>query len=831
MTLADNSLEKVAELHNINYTYADGTKALNNISLTIHKGEHIALVGDNGSGKSTLAMLLAGLRSPDSGLISLLNTTVFDTQGVHAHAYRKVREHIGLVLQNPEDQIITTVLQDDVAFGPENLGWDVPAISEQVIKSLSKVDLLDRATDNPIYFSGGQQQRTAIAGIIAMKPKLLIFDEPTAMLDNKAREEVYSVMKELRENLHTTIIHITHRDESIALAHRIIELKNGSILGDYDNPTEYEIQSKSQNTSTKNSTPENYAHSKTPYSNQLEHDTTPIIDIQHVSYTYPHTTKPALSDCNLQIIKGETLILSGENGSGKSTLLRMLCGLQLPTAGSINVSGTYLTQKKLKRNQLHQLRSHIGYVMQHCEKQLFAATVLEDIMFAPKNYGLTDDEAQRQAYEIMRALHIEQFAHRSPFDLSGGQQKLVAIAGVLVSKPDILILDEPTSNLDTHARNLVLDYLVHLQQKNVTIIMTTHNNSDIKKLSARIHVMRSNNAGYSEHLQPSLQPQEVSEPHLQLSPQSHFSPHLQSFEQPQDDFSNIVRHVQSEEQSHALPLIHAQSGEQMQLESHAPSFLHAQTATSALSLVSAAVFIPCVCVLMCLSFLINNVWQLVLSLSATVLLAIMGNIHYSSILQRVKGFLVLFIITGVCSIFYVHTGNIIFSYGVINITDNAVMQAFLYIMRFAIIVCIGDIAMRVKTPTQMTDGCEKILSPLSRLGMHVQDLALVMSLALRFIPTLQNEAHAIGEAQACRGGDIISGSLIKRCKAGLTIVTPMLVSTIRHADNLSIALDARNYTSDRKRTHWHEEHFGVADACAIFFTLTYTIVLILLLWA
>lgn len=187
-----------ASLRRVRYRYSGAHDwALDGVDLDIHAGEYVCIVGANGSGKSTLARLLAGLSAPDSGVITLDGHPVFDAAGAHADQYRLARHDIGAVFQNPEDQIVTTITGDDVAFGPENLGMSRPRIGDQVAHALKAVGMMARIEDDPTTMSGGQQQRIAIAGIIAMNPAMVVLDEPTAMLDQDARIGVLDILDAL----------------------------------------------------------------------------------------------------------------------------------------------------------------------------------------------------------------------------------------------------------------------------------------------------------------------------------------------------------------------------------------------------------------------------------------------------------------------------------------------------------------------------------------------------------------------------------------------------------------------------------------------------------
>ena len=220
-----------AELKNIRFSYDRGNSwALDGVSLTVRAGERICLVGPNGSGKSTFARLIAGLAAPDGGDITLLGHRAYADALPNADEYRAARRGIGVVFQNPEDQLVTTVLEDDVAFGPENLGIERSRIGERIDDSLKSVGLVSFRQSDPTRMSGGQQQRAAIAGMLAMSPAMLVLDEPTAMLDESARAEVMRILDDLQAQ-GTTIVHVTHHQDETVHADRIVHMESGQIVG------------------------------------------------------------------------------------------------------------------------------------------------------------------------------------------------------------------------------------------------------------------------------------------------------------------------------------------------------------------------------------------------------------------------------------------------------------------------------------------------------------------------------------------------------------------------------------------------------------------------
>ena len=390
-----------ADLTGIRFSYDGGaTWALDGVDLVIRRGEYVCLTGPNGSGKSTLSRILAGLAAPDAGTVVLLGHTAFDG-AAHPEAYRAARHGIGAVFQNPEDQIVTTVVEDDVAFGPENLGLDRPMIGRRIADSLHAVDMAAHRADDPTRMSGGQQQRVAIAGMLAMGPDMLVLDEPTAMLDPAARAEVMRILDE-RHAQGTTIVHVTHHQDETAHADRVIRLERGRLVpaDNAANPASVDDVAADGDAAPAGDTaqPGNDAGDGAPHADGIDSDRTPAIDIRHLSYRYPDAPSPAISDLSLSVGRGEIVAIMGENGAGKSTLARLICALDRPDAGSISVDGIPVaapkpsrgagaaagTPRMLDRRQRERLRRTVGLVMQHPERQLFADTVAEDVAYGPR---------------------------------------------------------------------------------------------------------------------------------------------------------------------------------------------------------------------------------------------------------------------------------------------------------------------------------------------------------------------------------------------------------------------------------------------------------------
>ncbi|OXN01549.1 cobalt ABC transporter [Bifidobacterium vansinderenii] len=751
-------------LHDVRFSYDDGgTWALDGVDLTIGAGERVSVVGANGSGKSTLGRIIAGLAAPDSGTVTLLEQQVFHDGAADANAYRAARHGIGAVFQNPEDQIVTTVTEDDVAFGPENLGVPREHIGDRIATALHRVGMTGFGTSDPTRMSGGQQQRVAIAGMLAMQPRMLVLDEPTAMLDESGRAEIMHVLDELHRR-GVTIVHITHAEDEAALADRIIRMDRGHIVSDGAsdavplNPP-YGGQLPSQRGATTQSS--STLHTVSAPS--------PIITLSHVSFSYAKNT-PILADVSLTINPGETVAIMGHNGCGKSTLTRLLCALETPDRGDITVAGipvardTGRRSKPLRRRDRKRLRAGIGYVMQHPERQLFAETVAEDVAYGPRNLGLDGSELDERVSQTLKSLGLSHLAERSPFSLSGGQQRMVAIAGILACRPKILVMDEPTSSLDATATQHIHDLIADLKTQGVTVIIVTHDRSEAD-LADRVITLGDHSVGANHDREDS------------------------------DDH----RPVESKQPR--------------------PSFITALDPRMKMVL-----FL----IMMFTAFAIGTPVQLALAAAMVAVILAASRLGPISVLHSVRVLLALFVIMSALNVFFVRTGTPLVRIGSIPITDDGLWTALVYAGRLALVVVLGAIMLGTTTPVRLTDAFGSLLSPLSRLGVHTSEIALTMSLALRFIPTLTQETQDVIDAQSARGGSIESGTPMQRLRALTAIIVPVFAGALRHADNLGLALDARSYEGGSHRTHYRMMHIGGRDIAFAGMVIVYLAALIAL---
>ena len=522
----------------------DGENALDGVSLCVKKGEFLAVLGHNGSGKSTLARLADGLLTPTSGDVFVHGEKIGEKKSLF-----DVRKRVGIVFQNPDNQTVASIVEDDVAFGPENVGVPREEIGERISFALKAVGMEDKRFAMTAYLSGGQKQRVAIAGVLALKPDVMILDESTAMLDPRGRKEVVEIVEKLNKEEGITVVLITHFPEEALLCDRAIVMNKGKIVME---GTPEEVLKKEEELSahslalpravkvcrtlqksgfvvpdTLNA--KTLAQSLLPQldlsgapastlgvctrSSRLDGDVGCGVDCENLSYTYNAGSPfaaPALNGVTLRIEEGEFFGVIGHTGSGKSTFVQHLNALiKLPSVGKkrnknknnepackLIVAGYDLTNKKTDFNRL---RSDVGMVFQYPEYQLFAETVFDDVAFGLKNFmpQLSQEEretAVREALETV-GLSYEEIKDKSPFELSGGQKRRVAIAGVIVTKPKILVLDEPAAGLDPLGKEQVMS-LLHDIHKDwcKTIIVVSHDMEEIAENCTRAVVFSGGNA-------------------------------------------------------------------------------------------------------------------------------------------------------------------------------------------------------------------------------------------------------------------------------------------------------------------------------------------------
>lgn len=543
------------ECRGVSFSYDGAVPALDGVDLNIEDGEFFCILGGNGSGKSTFAKHLNALLQPDAGTVRINGMDASDPELVY-----DIRSTAGMVFQNPDDQLVATLVGDDVAFGPENLGVPSAQIAQRVREALKGVGLVGFERHETHALSGGQKQRVALAGVLAMEPRVLILDEASSMLDPRGRKGLMKACHALHDR-GMTIVMITHFMEEAAEADRVAVFRAGRVamLGtpeeiltradelaqlNLDMPASCclgtALRAKGVPVHAQVREVDMVAEIAQAYADRSGEDTAgrpsasdsrvldnassatdgtaasePVIEISHLSHSYSLSARErrrwhkrsatagksnkqalwgndpsspwALRDVSLAVRRGEFLGLAGHTGSGKSTLVQHLNGLIRPQEGSVRALGLDLSNKK----DAATVKAKVGVVFQYPERQLFAETVAQDVAFGPHNLGLPQDEvARRVASSLTRVgLDLSTVGDKSPFELSGGQQRRVAFAGVLAMEPEVLVLDEPMAGLDPAARRDFLELIDRLHRDGLTVVMVSHSMDDLANCCDRIVVM------------------------------------------------------------------------------------------------------------------------------------------------------------------------------------------------------------------------------------------------------------------------------------------------------------------------------------------------------
>ena len=540
------------ECRGVSFSYDGAAPALDGVDLNIEDGEFFCILGGNGSGKSTFAKHLNALLQPDAGTVRINGMDASDPELVY-----DIRSTAGMVFQNPDDQLVATLVEDDVAFGPENLGVPSAQIAQRVREALKGVGLVGFERHETHALSGGQKQR---AGVLAMEPRVLILDEASSMLDPRGRKGLMKACRALHDR-GMTIVMITHFMEEAAEADRVAVFRAGRVamIGtpeeiltradelaqlNLDMPAscclgralrkkgvpvcaqvrEVDMVAEIAQVYAERSGADIAGQPSASDSHVLDNGSSaadgiaasePVIEISHLSHSYSLSARErrrwrkrsatadasskqalwgndpnspwALRDVSLTVCRGEFLGLAGHTGSGKSTLVQHLNGLIRPQEGSVCALGLDLSNKK----DAAAVKAKVGVVFQYPERQLFAETVAQDVAFGPRNLGLPQDEvARRVASSLARVgLDLAAMGDKSPFELSGGQQRRVAFAGVLAMEPEVLVLDEPMAGLDPAARRDFLGLIGRLHREGLTVVMVSHSMDDLANCCDRIVVM------------------------------------------------------------------------------------------------------------------------------------------------------------------------------------------------------------------------------------------------------------------------------------------------------------------------------------------------------
>lgn len=771
------------EVKNVTVGYGD-VEVLSGASLSVAPGELVALVGDNGSGKSTLGRVMCAAQLVDGGSVVVdgHDPSVSELERL------RVRALVGRVCQDPVDQIVSSLVFDEVAFGPRNLGLDDAEVERRVLAALDLVGMPSFADRVTTELSGGQQQRIALAGILAMHPSYLVLDEPTAQLDPSARAGFRDLFSRLAHESHMGIALITHDPAEIARADRVIDVArmgvrsgdasaggdraNDARVGDVrgggacegdafkgaqstgdaslDSMRSFDACASDACAVSEGNASEGGSLMAATCARGGRADIVharPVLELDGIFFSYGD--RPVLTDVSLRVHAGEVVLLAGASGAGKSTLASIAAGLVAPCSGEVRLCGA------------PPVPGDVGLAFQQPEAQFFLDTVYDEIAYAPRNLSCDEAEVDRRVHAAVRTVGLdEDLLSSSPFELSGGQARRVALASVLSLDAPAYIFDEPSAALDAKGRAFARRMVEGLSREGRAVLVITHDVDEWAPVSSRVVELADGS----------------------LHERGRGATGAASFacdgrvsapgESPRGDGSS---HVPSG--GAATPLT-ALGG----YTPHAPAArVDARVKLILLLLATVGVF--------------SAQSPVVLSAWAVVLFGALGaaRMRPSRILSAMRPVAIVLTFTLIVNLVSCDGRATIELAGPVGLDPAGGLRGLLAVVRIVLLVGFSLVVAASTTGTQLSDACVRLLRPCARWGVPVGPLGTVLSLALRFIPLVSEELNRIRLAQRARGASFDNGTVIERIGVWASVLTPLMIGLFRRADRLAEAMSARCY--------------------------------------
>ncbi len=732
----------IITVSNLSFKYPQNNKAaLSDVSFGIEKGSYVAVVGHNGCGKSTLARLLCGLEVPDSGTIKI-----------------EENNRIGIVFQSPKNQLVSGIVSRDTAFGAQNLGLPAGEVELRVIESLNIVDMLDRATSSTSALSLGQTQKIALSGVLALRPEILILDEAVSMLDPESRAEILDFIR-YWNRCGNTIIQITHDMEVLQDADSVIGIDEGKV---FFYGTQGAFIEDKENVRRICGEPLKKAERKAFAGDQ---DSRVALKLSRVSFlheerknTSKHGTEKAKTDeeavnqghgvfdINLSFYNGTLTALTGPSGAGKSTILELCAGLLQPVSGQISGAN---------RPVLAQ---------QNAQTALFEAFAADDVAFGPRNLGLSGKELVERVQHSMNsaAIPFEQFCERRTFELSGGEQRRLSIAGIIAMNSDVILFDEPTAGLDSASRNEVMTLLRRLAAEGKTVIFSTHKRDEADFADREIKIK---DGRVTEDSLAAYDCKEASHSEVDDGKGGKLLPPMEIASMI-DGLKNLSMGLSRSRYKKASPV-----------EKLPP-------------VIRILLFL----ILFIFSLAVRPLWLCGLALLISFIYGILSGFSIRKLFiasLKILPFLLLFSIFQM--IFHPALPDEVrfTSWKWFMVTPSKLLFCLAAILRTdAALACISGFF--VSTPEyDLMDGLNVLLKPLCICRIPVRYLILIIEIIFRFIPLLVDEAVSILKTQAIRGGlGKVKGKFAK-IRAVVPLIVPLVIQSIKRSEALADAITMR----------------------------------------
>ncbi|MDR2601729.1 MAG: ATP-binding cassette domain-containing protein [Spirochaetaceae bacterium] len=716
------------------------TPSLNNVSFEIKDNEYVCIMGANGSGKSTLLSCINGLETPPGGTCFVYNSEGRPLDCSKEEDLILIRQYSGTVMQNPENQIVSSTVEEDVAFTPENQGLGRNEVEHRVSSALAAVNMEDMRLCNTGSLSGGQKQRLAIAGILAFNADVLLLDEPDSMLDPQAKAEFNTLISNLILE-GKTILRITHNIEDALLANRCIVLNKGSVV--YDGPSATYINQQKKNTYTKKNN-SNFDSSKS------------TLVFNDVCYTYKKEInalrKAYVKNISFNAPAGASIALTGRSGSGKSTVLRLANALILPDFGDVLVLGRSVLDKK---TDLNLLKFNAALAVQNPESALFENFVCDDVAYGPRNKGVKGKALLATVKAAMEScgLPYDVYANRNPCTLSGGEKRRAALAGIIAMDAQVYLLDEPTAGLDMENTLRITALLEELKASGKTIVAATHSQELAESQDFLLEIRDG---------------ELVKNPLLQTREKTSV-------------FAGAEKKKKRRKTGMEFFNGSLLTGDFLDQ----PSLLRDMNAKFK--------FIS----MLILGFLALAIKPILFPLCIGVFSAVcgcaFGKIKLKNQIQGIIGIFPISVILFIFQFVFSHqndTSWILLRIWRITLTAQEMSIFTRTVIQFAAIMNIITLYAAVTPMRETLASVKSIMQPLSKFGFPVNDVVLACGVTFRFVPILIAEGRRITEAQLSRGARLTGKG---RIKTAISLVLPLFLRTLERSQILAAAIVLRGY--------------------------------------
>lgn len=761
-----------------------GRPVLSGVSIAVRPGEVVALAGANGSGKSTLAGLACGLRVAAPGTVAVDGVDPASGEA----ARREVRALAALVQQDPVDQIVCPRVFDEVAFGPRNLGLAEEEVAVRVADALAAAGARGLVGRDTGSLSGGELQRVALAGALAMRPRYLVLDEVTSMLDASLRPGMRDLVGRLAHVSGVGVLTVTHDPAELAAADRVAVLGAGRVVYEgaladlvHEEPGLWcSLVGEGPLARRVTRALGGAADGPAPARPAARDDgqeapfapARAALELAGVSFAYGEGAEPALRGVSLSVRSGEVLLLAGASGSGKSTLARVAAGLDVPAAGTVSLDGAPVAPGR------------VGLAFQRPEAQLFCDTVLDELAFGPRNLGLAEDQAAARARGAARQVGIEpDLLDRAPLELSGGQQRRVGVGSVLALGAAAYIFDEPTAGMDAAGRARLHALVRELAARGAAVMVISHDLEEWLEVADAAALMRAGRVAWCGPVDGLVARPDLwalvglPAPGEELpAPGSAFGDAFGA------DAPTSAPVAPEATPAGADPV--PSPAPSAASDSRAPQALDARVKVGLLLAASAVAFAAPAPVA-----LLGGAAALAACLPR-------AGLAPRDVLRAMVPVAALMALTLAANLVSCDGSASVVLAGPVGLDPAGGARGAAAVLRIALLLGLALCVARTCSPSDMGDALVRLMRPLGRLGVPTGDAAAALSIALRFMPVVAGGLSRIRLAQRARGARFDEGTLLARVRAHAALMLPLMVGLFRRADRLATSMAARLYRAD-----------------------------------